>query len=219
MESSKSMHNKQGDWERLESVIKWANMTTNYFARHIGIPKAETLYRIKRGQNGISNDVAGRVVEHFPQINLVWLKMGFGEMFGAPELNSCTKPFYPVGVEEHILTLDATTPHEPMMLPWDVDFDFGIYYYGHAMSPSIPAGSVVLLKKILPEMIILDDECVIVTKKVVHLRVVKRVELDGGRQQLRLVAADSERFDDIIVDLEDVESVYRVSAKILKGIN
>ncbi len=52
------MKEKQNNWQRMESVIQWANMTTNYFARHIGLSRGENLYQIKRGNNGISIDVA-----------------------------------------------------------------------------------------------------------------------------------------------------------------
>lgn len=52
------MREKQNNWQRIEAVIKWANMSTNYFARHIGLARGENLYQIKRGNNGISLDVA-----------------------------------------------------------------------------------------------------------------------------------------------------------------
>lgn len=56
------MTNIESNWSRLESVIKWANMTVNYFARYIGLTRGENLYRIKRGDNGISRDLADRIV-------------------------------------------------------------------------------------------------------------------------------------------------------------
>ena len=67
------MREKQNNWQRLEAVIKWAHMSTNYFARHIGLARGENLYQIKRGNNGISRDVARRIVTKFPQIDLLWL--------------------------------------------------------------------------------------------------------------------------------------------------
>ena len=63
------MREKQNNWQRIEAVIKWANMSTNYFARHIGLARGENLYQIKRGNNGISRDVAQRIVAKFPQID------------------------------------------------------------------------------------------------------------------------------------------------------
>ena len=63
------MREKQNNWQRIEAVIKWANMSTNYFALYIGLARGENLYQIKRGNNGISLDVADRIVSKFPQVD------------------------------------------------------------------------------------------------------------------------------------------------------
>ena len=68
------------EWLRLKSIIDWAGMSTNKFAIHIGLPCGENLYRIKRGQNGISRDVANRIADKFPSISKGWLLFGEGEM-------------------------------------------------------------------------------------------------------------------------------------------
>ena len=67
-------------WERLYAVIVWAKMNTRSFALHIGLPAAENLYRIKRGQNGISRNVAQLITGSFPQISRGWLLFGDGAM-------------------------------------------------------------------------------------------------------------------------------------------
>ncbi len=209
------MEQKLSNWERLESVVKWADMTTNYFARYIGIPNAENLYRIKRGQNGISDELAKRIVEKFPQINIVWLKMGFGEMFGSPENNSSAKPLYNVSIEDNIRNIESLKPSDHMVLPPSVDCDFGMLYLGRAMGVVTPPNTVVLLKKILPEMIIPGDECVIVSKKIVLLRNVTFEEVDFNHTRLRLKAEVAESFGDVTVAFDQVEAVYKVKGKIL----
>ena len=80
------MREKQNNWQRIEAVIKWANMSTNYFARHIGLARGENLYQIKRGNNGISLDVADRIVSKFPQVDKLWLLTGEGQMFADEKL-------------------------------------------------------------------------------------------------------------------------------------
>ena len=65
----------------MEAVINYLEMrSVNQFAMHIGLPVAENLYRIKRGQNGISRALADRIVEHYPQISKGWLLSGDGNM-------------------------------------------------------------------------------------------------------------------------------------------
>ena len=87
------MREKQNNWQRIEAVIKWANMSTNYFARHIGLARGENLYQIKRGNNGISRDVAQRIVAKFPQIDKLWLLTGDGQMFAEQQLRGAQIPF------------------------------------------------------------------------------------------------------------------------------
>ena len=68
------------DWPRLEAVSVYKKMSINKFARFIGLPAAENLYRIKRGQNGISRSLAARISDHCPEISRGWLLCGEGEM-------------------------------------------------------------------------------------------------------------------------------------------
>ena len=68
-------------WKRLSEVLELAEMSPNYFARYIGLPNGEYIYRIKRGQNGISRDVANRIAQKFPKININWLLSGEGSIF------------------------------------------------------------------------------------------------------------------------------------------
>lgn len=53
------------NWQRIDSVIRWANMTINYFALYIGLPRGENLYQIKKGNNGISRNLADKIVTKF----------------------------------------------------------------------------------------------------------------------------------------------------------
>lgn len=65
------------NWQRIEMVIQQSKMTANAFARHIGLPRGENLYQIKKGNNGISLDVATRICQHYPEID----KLDFPEAF------------------------------------------------------------------------------------------------------------------------------------------
>lgn len=85
MQNNKSKQNQTGqeiptNWQRIEMVIQQSKMTANAFARHIGLPRGENLYQIKKGNNGISLDVAKRIVSKFPQVDKLWLLTGDGQM-------------------------------------------------------------------------------------------------------------------------------------------
>lgn len=68
---------------RIEAVIRRSGMSTNAFARYIGLPRGENLYQIKKGNNGVSFDVANRICSAFPEIDKLWLLTGDGQMISS----------------------------------------------------------------------------------------------------------------------------------------
>lgn len=206
------MREKQNNWLRIEAVIKWANMSTNYFARYIGLARGENLYQIKRGNNGISLDVADRIVAKFPQIDKLWLLTGEGQMFADERLRGPQIPYYDVDVERGIAGLDQLEPQSNLIIPPVGDCDLAMIYSGRAMGGSTPPGTVLLLKSIDRDAIIPGDEYVIVSRKIVTLRIVRSAEEEG---KVRLVAGDRDNYDDILLDLNDIVSIYKVKGKLI----
>lgn len=113
-ENGKSENPKRECWERIEAVIKMAQMTTNGFARHIGLARGENLYQIKRGNNGVSLDVADRIVAKFPEVSKLWLLTGDGQMLnGKTELAGLTPWVYFAGTALHALIVkDVVYPEK-----------------------------------------------------------------------------------------------------------
>lgn len=68
-------------WHRLERVIKWTGLSVNSFALNIGLKRSENLYQIKRGNNGISRDLANLITTKYPTVSKGWLLTGEGDMF------------------------------------------------------------------------------------------------------------------------------------------
>lgn len=206
------MREKQNNWQRIEAVIKWANMSTNYFARYIGLARGENLYQIKRGNNGISLDVADRIVSKFPQIDKLWLLTGEGQMFADERLRGSQIPFYDVDVEQGIGILDRLEPSSNLIVPPAGDCDLAMSYAGRAMGACLPPGTVVLLKAVDRDAIIPGEEYVIVCRKIVTLRIVRAAEEEG---KVRLVAGDRDHYDDILLNVSDIVSVYKVKGKLI----
>ena len=205
------MKKKLNNWERMEAVIRWANMSTNYFARYIGLARGENLYQIKRGNNGISLDVADHVVAKFPQIDKLWLLTGEGHMFA--ELDRHVPiPFYKADAEKEIGRIAELRPDEYLFLPMVGGCDFAMCYGGRAMGEAVPAGTIVLLQAVEPDAIIPGGEYVIVSEKIVTLRIVRACD---DERQLRLVAGDNERYDDILLEKSAVQKAYKVKVKLI----
>lgn len=76
MKSGTSRERNLEDWKRLEQIIAESNLSVNRFAIRIGLPRGENLYQIKRGNNGISRDVAERIHACFPQYSISWILTG-----------------------------------------------------------------------------------------------------------------------------------------------
>ena len=192
------MREKQNNWQRIEAVIKWANMSTNYFARYIGLARGENLYQIKRGNNGISLDVADRIVSKFPQVDKLWLLTGEGQMFSEERIRGAQIPYYNVDVEQGIAHLEHLEAESNLVVP-------------PVGACDLP-GTVVLLKAVDRDAIIPGGEYVIVCRKIVTLRIVRAADEEG---KVRLVAGDRENYDDIVLNVNDIVSVYKVKGKLI----
>lgn len=83
--------------------------------------------------------------------------------------------------------------------------------HGTCHGDALPPGAVVLLKAVDRDAII-PGEYVIVSRKIVTLRIVR---LADGEDKLRLVAGDRENYDDIILNVSDISSVYKVKGKLI----
>ncbi len=206
------MREKQNNWLRIEAVIKWANMSTNYFARYIGLARGENLYQIKRGNNGISLDVADRIVAKFPQIDKLWLLTGEGQMFSDDSMRGPQIPYYDVDVEQGIANLDRLEAQCNLIVPPVGGCDLAMSYTGRAMGDCVPPGPILLLKAVDRDAIIPGEEYVIVCRKIVTLRIVRAAEEEG---KVRLVAGDREHYDDIVLNDSDILSVYKVKGKLI----
>jgi hypothetical protein len=73
--------------DRLELLIKKLDKNANSFANDIGVP-GSYIYNIIRGaasnggkKNKPSFDLLQKILKAYPQVNLVWLLTGEGEMF------------------------------------------------------------------------------------------------------------------------------------------
>ena len=187
-------------------------MSTNYFARHIGLPRGENLYQIKRGNNGISLDVAERVVSSFPQLDKLWLLTGEGEMFSESRRRGAQIPFYNVDIEQGITVRDTLDAGAGLVIPQLGECDFAMLYTGRAMGSVVPPGTIVAVKAVEVDAIIPGGEYVIVGRKIVTLRIVRAAE---NPDEWRLVAGDRENYDDILLKNSDIVSVYKVKGKLI----
>ena len=122
----------------------WSNMTTNAFAQHIGLARAENLYQIKRGHYGISQRIATLVTDKFHEINRAWLLTGEGEMFNGNLLRSVSVPFYDEDVCRAVSVVGELRAVSHVVVPAMSQSDFAMRHDGESDARQM---TIVLLRR------------------------------------------------------------------------
>lgn len=66
--------------ERMEVLLSYLRSNPNELAKSLGYSRAQTIYFVTKGRNGISDKLARDICEVYPQISFDWLTKGEGEM-------------------------------------------------------------------------------------------------------------------------------------------
>lgn len=75
------------DAQRLEFLLNHMNLRPSVFAKMIGIERPDRLYGVLKRRYGLSEKLAGLIVNAFPHISFKWLVTGLGEPFVVPSSN------------------------------------------------------------------------------------------------------------------------------------
>lgn len=204
------MANKSSNWPRLEAIIDWAGMSVNSFAHHIGLSRAENLYQIKSGKNGVSRNLAMRIVEVFPEISAGWLLTGEGSMLASANATTRDIPFYEGdNVWQNLMNLKDLEPTSYVSLPAVGVCDCAVRCNDDAMSREILPGTIAFLRKVDVKSIIPGSICVVVCPDFVVLRRVRFVKSPEGEKLVRLEPANKS-FDVMEIPVEIVSNTYCV---------
>jgi hypothetical protein len=201
-----------GSWHRIERVVRWAGLSVNSFALSIGLSRAENLYQIKRGHNGISRDLAAMIAAKYHQISRAWLLTGEGDMFTSEIAPQRQVPFYGVDIEKYIASPQRFTSSAYVSLPDAGDAEFGAIYRGRAMSGGIPDGATVLVKKVDPGSVVDGGDYLVVAEGLALLR---RVRREAAGRVLRLAGVAEGCCEEIRIEAASVRELYRVCTVII----
>lgn len=193
------------NWQRLERLVMWRGLSVNSFALSIGLSRAEILYRIKRGLNGISRELAGLIVAKYPEVSRAWLLTGEGEMFVRSEVEAGV-PLYDTDVKLYVERPQECCAESFLNISLFRDCSFAARSYDRAMVGSIPFGSYVVLKQTTLEGVRSGGEYLVVSDTKAAIR---RVYIRHDSRSLRLEAV-AEGYPVERVLKEKVASVYEV---------
>ena len=183
-------------------------MSTSFFARHIGLSRPDIFYYIKAGKGSLSQNLARRIVDKFPEVSIAWLLTGEGEMLGLPT-SEYRIPLYEGNVAGSMLRgMSEVAPSQYIYLPVVEDCDCAFRSYDDAMAADIMPGSIVFLKKTDINAIIPGGLYVIVSSNFILLR---RVRVEQGEYSRVLVLEKSGvAYDSLKIEEQQVEHIYRV---------
>ncbi len=202
-------------WQRLEQVIKWSGMSTNKFAHTIGLKRSENLYQIKRGSFGVSKELSSLITKKYPQINRSWLLTGDGQMMVGVSASvidpDMVIPFYNIDATQ-IGSIDIEKAKPLFNISVPIVADFAAQCVGHSMSPEIPNGATVILKKVDVDTFLPGLPYLVVAKDFSTIKIVRTVTDEPSK--LLLQPRNTVDFDEIIIDRSKIKKIYLVRAVI-----
>ena len=98
----------------LQSLIDYLQMSAKQFSESIGEKRAEKLYHVLRGRNGVSEDLARIIAKRYPEVNYRWLLTGEGDML---KLKSDTTGTTSLSANTTPLAACTTLPFAPTASP------------------------------------------------------------------------------------------------------
>ncbi len=203
------------DWHRLEQVIKWTGLSVNSFALNIGLKRSENLYQIKKGNNGISRDLAELIATKYPSVSKGWLLSGEGTMFIEQRGNGSSQgvPYYAMDAVQAVAQESLGEPQYRIDIPPFYGCDLAALTLGGAMQPDIPAGATVLLKKWTVGGIVPGEPYLVWTPEFRGIRIIRTTDDDG---RVILVPRNTGEFDPMVVEKDKILGLYLVCGIIVK---
>jgi hypothetical protein len=174
--------------------------------------RAETLYQIKRGNNGVSRELAQMIATRYPSVSQAWLLTGEGDMFVDEIAKQVQVPFYDVDIEKYIASPTRFTCEAYVSLPDVGGAEFGARYRGRIMGEAVPDGAMVLVKKVPLDDLVSGGDYVVAAE---GLTVMRRVIRDPGSPVLRLTPVNAPDVDEIRLNVAKVRELFQICTVIV----
>ncbi len=188
----------------------WTGLSVNAFAGSIGLKRAENLYQIKRGNHGISKELAELITSKYTTVSKSWLLTGSGNMFICKDGDIVGNiPFYKIEVVRLMLSRESFTPSAMLSIPFLTGCDLAAMCMSDAMEPEIPQGSIVFIRRGSLEALHPGNTYLILNPAFSGIRVVRR---EPGSPHLRLVPRNKDEYDEVMVEADATQAIYEIKA-------
>lgn len=200
--------------QRIEQLVKWTGLSVHAFAIGIGLKRSENIYQIKKGNNGISRNLAEMIVTKYPTISKSWLIAGEGEMIANQAKTATTQhlPYFSQDVISLIKNDFKADSDSWIKIPFCDDVDcFAAPYMSDSMAAEIPLGAVIVCQKSSIVEIIPGVSYLVVTNNFIGVRYIRLDE----NNMLRLEAANKEKYDSMKIEACAIKKLYIVKSIII----
>jgi len=203
--------------ERIKKLRSELGMTQSEFARRLGISQ-RALSHYERGDRQIPLNLIQKILKEFPEVNPLWLLEGRGDMFDeerAKYVESIEKRLAPGKVMRVkwlpiVGYVSAGLPErveEQRILGWipvpeSQDGDMILHVNGDSMEPTVPMGSMVVVKRVYSPFELRDGNIVVVRLDGDHT--LKRIFVKGNKIILK---PENPKYQPIEVSIEDFNVV------------
>ena len=209
------MTNRFDNWKRLLQVIERFGKSINGFAMQIGLSRAENLYHIRKGNYGISEDLADRIIKQDAEIDRTWLLSGVGNMLRSEVIEPERVPFYLDEVEEILPGIACIEPSGYIQLPYKINCDLVIRSFSKPMSDTISAAQDLFLKRVDIDSVVQGNEYVLMLNHPTDNVIWRRVRwVSKNSNRWRLVARNREEFPYLFIDRSEVMQAWRVISRL-----
>jgi len=142
---------------RLTQLLEAKDLNVSRFARNIGTKTPQAIREILKGNTkSLSFDIQTKIAQKMPDVNIGWLLTGEGDMFKDPRMTDANFEMVPlvnidsVGGMSSGNTVLSSEQYVERMIPFTEarPGDVAIYQTGDSMSPAIPAGSILQIRRV-----------------------------------------------------------------------
>ncbi len=143
--------------QRLMELLKTKDLNVSRFARSIGTKTPQAIREILKGNTkSLSFDIQSKIAQKMPDVNIAWLLTGEGEMLKDPRNEDVNFEMVPlvnidsVGGMASGNFLSSSEQFVERMVPFTEarPGDVAIYQTGDSMSPVIPPGSIMQIRRV-----------------------------------------------------------------------
>lgn len=142
--------------ERINEIVKYSGLSLPKYAESIGTKTAQAVRDLVNGKTKtLSEDMQTKILSYMPELNPVWLLTGEGEMLNQTESSTQTLTIPLIHIDSvggiHSLNkLHSSEQYIEKMIPFpDARHgDVAILQSGNSMAPTIPAGSILQIRRV-----------------------------------------------------------------------